>query len=192
MGKEYELKYAAAPEIQEAVYALYPGKFTEIAMETTYFDTETADFSARKWSLRRRMENGKAVYNLKKPVSPTERKEWESDKGFSHLAALCGDPEILALMEKPLIPVCGAAFTRRAALLRLPDCTVELALDFGKLTGGGKEAPICEIEVELKEGSEDAALRFAQSLAEKYGLKEEPRSKAARAMALSKGETYGL
>ena len=45
--------------------------------------------------------------------------------------------------------------------------------------------PLCEIEVELKEGSEEAAAAFAISLAQEYGLRPETRSKIARAMALA-------
>ena len=44
---------------------------------------------------------------------------------------------------------------------------------------------IAEMEVELKEGSEEAATRFAQALAEEFSLEPEHKSKHARAMALA-------
>ena len=53
------------------------------------------------------------------------------------------------------------------------------------LLGGGRELPLCEIEVELKEGSEEAAAAFAMALAQEYGLRPETRSKIARALALA-------
>ena len=59
-------------------------------------------------------------------------------------------------------------------------------MDEGFLLGGGKELPLCEIEVELKSGSEDAAAAFAMALAQEYGLRPETRSKIARAMELVK------
>jgi inorganic triphosphatase YgiF len=62
---------------------------------------------------------------------------------------------------------------------------VEIALDLGVLRGGEKEIPLCEVEVELKSGSQDAAVAFAEALAEKYALVPEPKSKFARAAALS-------
>ena len=65
---------------------------------------------------------------------------------------------------------------------------MELALDEGFLLGGGKEQPLCEVEVELKAGSEDAAADFAMTLAQEYGLRPETRSKIARAMALAATE----
>ena len=65
---------------------------------------------------------------------------------------------------------------------------MELALDEGFLLGGSRDLPLCEVEVELKAGSEDAAAAFALELAQEYGLRPETRSKIARAMALAFGE----
>ena len=44
--------------------------------------------------------------------------------------------------------------------------------------------PICEVEVELKEGPAAAATQFAKALAEKYSLEPEARSKFQRAKSL--------
>ena len=87
-----------------------------------------------------------------------------------------------------MIPVCGARFTRLAKLLELPQCTVEIALDEGVLLGGGRELPLREVEVELKDGSEEAAVAFAAELAKQYGLTPESKSKFRRAHGLAKGE----
>ena len=62
---------------------------------------------------------------------------------------------------------------------------MELALDSGILLGGGREEPLCEVEVELKSGSKSAATNFANILAATYGMKPEPKSKFARALALA-------
>ena len=67
----------------------------------------------------------------------------------------------------------------------LPLASVELALDRGVFLGGGKQQPFAEVEVELKEGSEEAAVRFAGKLARDFGLTPEHRSKIARARALA-------
>ena len=63
---------------------------------------------------------------------------------------------------------------------------VELALDRGILCGGKKEIPLCEVEVELKDGSKEAAAFFALELAKKYGLDPENKSKFRRALDLTK------
>ena len=69
---------------------------------------------------------------------------------------------------------------------RFPGAVVELALDRGVLLGGGQELPFAEMEVELKEGSEEAAIRFAQALAEEFSLEPAHKSKHARAVALAR------
>ena len=61
---------------------------------------------------------------------------------------------------------------------------VELALDEGILTGSGKEIPLREVELELKEGSDEALLAFGPEFAKRFALEEEPLSKFARAKAL--------
>ena len=65
---------------------------------------------------------------------------------------------------------------------------MEIALDEGVLLGGGRELPIREVEVELKSGSEEAAVAFAKELAAAYGLLPENKSKFRRAQMLAKGE----
>ena len=189
MGKEFELKYAATPEILEKVRA-YIGEFTEISMETTYYDTPGKDLSARKMTLRRRYENGISVCTLKMPDGPNSRKEYETEcatieAAIPVLCKLSGWSELASLSEKGLIPRCGARFTRLAATVQHKDCEVEIALDSGILMGGGKEIPLCEIEVELKSGNPATAVRYANFLAGIFGLKGEPKSKFARARALA-------
>ena len=61
---------------------------------------------------------------------------------------------------------------------------MELALDQGILFSGEEEIPLCEIEVELKSGSREAADDFARQLADIYGLQPEEKSKFARALSL--------
>ena len=64
---------------------------------------------------------------------------------------------------------------------------MELALDQGILTGGGIDLPFCEVEVELKAGSREAATLYAQLLAARYGLEPEHQSKFKRATLLAEG-----
>ena len=78
MGKEFELKYAATPEILAAVRRELDS-VTEIAMETTYYDTVNKDLSARHMTLRRRYENGTSVCTLKAPDGANRRKEYETE-----------------------------------------------------------------------------------------------------------------
>lgn len=188
MGREFELKYRASSDQIEAVRKLY-GEFEPISMETTYYDTPRGDFSRLRWTLRRRLENGKSVCTLKVPLADGSRGEWETETdsiedGILTLCKLSGNAALLALTAAGVEPTCGARFTRLAKTLSLESGTVELALDRGVLTGGGREQAFAEVEVEYKSGSEEAAVVFARELAARFGLKAEPRSKIARAQAL--------
>ncbi len=193
MGREFELKYRATSQAQEALKKDFPLNWQEIAMQTTYYDTPTGDLGRLHWTLRRRMENGLSVCTVKTPAPNGGRGEWEVLCGdireaIPELCKLGAPRQLLLYAGGELEAVCAARFTRQAALLKLEDCAVELALDSGCLLGGGKELPLCEIEVEVKEGSEEAAVAFAGKLAEAYALTAERRSKYRRALALAKGE----
>ncbi len=191
MGREFEIKFSANEADLAAIQAQY-GEFDTISMETTYFDTPDLALSARHFTLRQRLENGRAVCTLKTPTAGLGRGEWEVPEQDIHQAvpALCklSGWELAPLLSKGLVPVCGARFLRRAKTVVLPECTAELALDVGILRGGGKELPLAELEVELKSGSEEALLSFARSLAAQYALLPEKKSKFRRALSLAKGE----
>ena len=193
MATEFELKYAATAAQLDGIRAAVPGEYHSISMETTYYDTPGRALSARKWTLRRRLENGVSVCTLKTPAGGLGRYEWELEQdsiqaAIPELCKLSNLDDLAEMTAGGVSPVCGARFTRLAGLIDAPGCTVELALDDGFLLGGGKEQPLCEVEVELKAGSEDAAAAFAMVLAQEYGLRPETRSKIARAMALAQAE----
>ena len=190
MGREFELKFRATPEQQEAILSLY-GDFSTIDMETTYYDTPNGSLSARNITLRQRLENGNAVCTVKTQLDGVGRGEWETnhqriEEAIPVLCKLGCTEDLIALTAPGLVRVCGARFTRQCKTLAVEGSTVELALDRGILLGGGRELPLCEVEVELKEGREDDALLFAQILAAKYGLQQETKSKFRRALDLAK------
>ena len=192
MGREFELKYAASAEVLTALAEKYgPGRC--IRMESTYFDTRDNRLSKARMTLRLRKENGEMVCTLKTPLPDGSRGEWECpapdiQNGIAALMAL-GAPSVLReLTAGGVVPVCGARFTRCAIDLPTFDGMAELALDSGVLTGGGREIPLCEVEIELKSGSEEAACALAKALAAAYGLKGESKSKFRRAMDLAQGE----
>ena len=190
MGREFELKFAATPE-KLALLRAAKGNWTEIQMETTYFDTAVHFLAAQNCTLRCRMENGAPVCTLKTPTEDSlGRAEWEAMEPWSakivgFLFAAAGLPPI---PFDQLQPVCGARFTRLAQAVELDDCTVEIALDEGVLLGGGRQIPLCEVEVEVKSGSEAAAMVWAKNFAADFDLQPERKSKFKRAWQLSKGE----
>lgn len=193
MGVEFELKYAASPQQIEKIREAYPLAYATIRMRTTYYDTADGDLSARRITLRLRQENDVTVCTVKTPVSTLGRGEWECRcedivQGIKELCKLGGPEELLALTAAGVQPVCGAAFTRRAGIVEFLGTKLELALDEGKLLGGGRERPLCEVEVELKDGTPQAAMAFGLELAHAFGLQPEEKSKFRRALALAQGE----
>lgn len=192
MGVEFEVKFRATREQLEAIRNGEPGAERWYAMATTYYDTPRGDLAERFFTLRRRRENDRSVCTLKTPEQGLGRREFELDcdnikEALPELCKLSGMPELEELADK-LVSVCGADFNRIAKTVELSDCTVELALDLGILTGGGKEEYLCEVEAELKDGSREAMLDYARYLAKTYGLVQEKNSKFRRAQLLAKGE----
>lgn len=191
MATEYELKFKASADVLAAVDAAFPGG-TRLEMETAYYDTPTGAMSARRYTLRRRLENGISVCTLKTPAGEA-RGEWETEcdcieAAIPKLIEMGAPADLGELTKDGLVHICGAKFTRLAKTVILPECTLEIALDRGILLGGGKTEPLCEAEVELKDGAKAACDAFAGELAKKFGLVTEEKSKFARALRLYKGE----
>ena len=188
MGREWELKYQADGGKIAAIREKF-GLFSEISMETAYYDTPDRALGSRKWMLRLRYENGRAVCTLKTPLPDGSRGEWEAacdciKDGMETLVQRGAPEALLNLTAHGVEEVCAARFTRLAKTLDIGDAVVELALDQGLLLGGGQTLPFTEVEVELKSGAETAAAEFAAALAAEFGLTPEKKSKAQQAMEL--------
>lgn len=193
MGVEFEMKYKATEESQQAIREAFRGDWQTISMETTYYDTCEGSLSGLHYTLRRRLENGVSVCTVKTPIAGAGRGEWEvvCDTIEAAIEKLCklGAPEnLMTLTQTGVVTVCGARFTRQALAVTLPEGGVELALDKGILFAGDREMPICEVEVELKDGETAVAVQFAALLAEKYALQRELGSKFKRAKSLIGGK----
>lgn len=192
MATEYEWKFCTTPAQLAAIAAVFPEDGIKIAMETTYYDTPTGALSARRYTLRQRLENKESVCTLKTPAG-NARSEFEVrcediHEAVAEFPGLGCPTDFLQLVQEGIAPICGAKFTRIAKTIVMPDGTVELALDEGILIGGGREIPLCEVEVELKSGDGRFCDIFAKTLATRFALKQETKSKFRRALALYRGE----
>lgn len=193
MGVEFELKYRATPLQLQQLRKDLAGEEKTYQMQTLYYDTPDCGLSARHYTLRRRMENEISVCTFKMPAGNIGRWEWETecDRIEDAIDMLCklGAPEELRqITAEGLVNICGAKFTRIAKTLTVGQTVVEVALDEGVLTGGQVQIPLCEAEVELKDGSEESCVAFARMLSQKYGLEPEEKSKFRRALDLYRGE----
>ena len=189
MAVEFELKYSCTTDALALLRSDLPGEERQFSMATTYYDTTTGDLSAKFYTLRRRQENDTSVCTLKLPAEGGARGEFEVEcasikEAVPMLCKLSG----VDLPTAGLVPVCGARFTRIAKTFDWNGAIIELALDTGILTGGGREIPLCEAELELKGGSREAMETYGAFLSAAYGLTPEHRSKFRRALDLAKGE----
>ena len=184
MGQEFELKFAAGRETLARIRARYgPGE--AVSMETTYYDTPDGLLSRQGITLRRRLENGVPICTVKTPARDGVRGEWECaaddlSEAIPRLLGLGAPPVLGELTE--VRPICAARFTR--IVCPLPGA--ELALDQGVLTGGGREEPFGEVEVEQKSGSREQTTRLAREIAREFSLLPQPKSKFRRALALAR------
>ena len=205
MGIEYERKFRADRSILLEINATFSEASREISMETVYYDTPSGALSAKRYTLRRRLENGVSVCTLKVPAGDA-RGEWETENVFIENAVPTliadGAPEELKeLVKEGLLPICGAKFTRLAKTITLEnavaelaldvptaDGMAELALDHGYLFSGDRKEPLCEVELELKSGDKGCFDRYVLKFAGEFALEEEKTSKFARALQLYRGE----
>jgi triphosphatase len=192
VGVEYEFKFKIDPSDLPALNSAFPQESQEIQMETVYYDTPSRVFSSRRYTLRRRLENGISVCTLKIPAGDA-RQEWETENVFienaiPQLISQGAPAELQDLAKEGLYPICGAKFTRLAKTIPLTDGIAELALDHGYLFGGDQKAPLCEMELELKSGDKGCFDRYVRELVKEFSLIEETESKFSRALKLYRGE----
>ena len=188
MGVEYELKYAASEEAQAGIRQFLGGQWTQWRMRTTYYDTANGALSARKWTLRHRLENDTHICTLKTPAGDA-RGEWETEcerieDAIEKLCKLGAPSELAELTREEVQAVCGAQFTRLASTVSSNGGVLEIALDQGILFAGRRQEPLCEVEVELKSGDRAAANVVGCMLARSFDMKPLKESKFKRALAL--------
>jgi inorganic triphosphatase YgiF len=174
-------------------------------LHNVYYDTPDQALRRQKVALRvRRQRSGepaRAQWILTLKTAGTsvgglsQRGEWEARlrNATPRLAALQGTPwatldpdgSVWAQLAPAFITTC----TRTLWLLRQRGGSViEVALDVGEIVAGGRRAPICELELELKAGPPEALHTLAQQLAEVVAVLPGQASKAERGYALARDE----
>lgn len=193
MKTEIELKFTIelteiAKLAQHPLIQQHLQRELSLKLQNTYFDTENLALKKKNYALRIRKYDGHILQTLKTDQKINnelhERQEWEYEIKTEQI-----DPHQLptAIQKwlKPLInqlkPIFTTDFERKIWLIKLEDQTIiELALDQGKIKTDDKILPICEIEIELKQGKVGSMLAFAQKLQQDIRLTPEKASKAER------------
>lgn len=193
---EVELKLALdpreAPRLRQ-LRLLAGAKPVTRHLHSVYLDTPARDLMRRGIAFRVRRMGNKWVQTLKAEAASvgalTQRPEWEVDlpRGHHDLGRL--PPEALALLQDVEVDLIGPAFatdfSRTTWQVRQGDGEMEVALDVGEIRAGNLTLPLCEVEIELKSGPEEALFDLALALLERVPMGLEPRSKAARGYALA-------
>lgn len=205
--KEVELKLAATGEAMDALIGspLLRGharsSLRSRQLVTTYYDTDDHRLARRQLALRVRQAGRKFVQTLKTASdgqgAEVARGEWEVElpDGTPQLTAF-NEPAVLDLtgliLPDELRPTFETRFRRQAMLIEWPDANrqpaqIEIAFDRGTIRADSAEAPICEIELELKRGEPRALFELAQSLRALAPVRLQPQDKAARGYGLLTG-----
>jgi inorganic triphosphatase YgiF len=182
--REIELKFFCGPEDLAAVLAAAPAGDDETReLISVYFDTADLVLQKAGASLRVREHKGRRTQTLKRGQGLVREEHEAPIDGLSPDPALEPLPSMLpdGAMLKPAFNV---RVSRRQRTLRYRGAEIELALDQGEVTGGDRQSPICEVELELKSGPPEALFALARELSAAAPLYLAFDSKAARGQAL--------
>lgn len=177
-------------------------KMARQALYNIYFDTPDQALRQQRIALRLRRVGDAAkpqwLQTLKTGGSDasalSRRGEWESAVAGPALS-----PEALQATPWPdidqggslfstLLPCFVTVFERCSWQVRRRDGTwIEVALDIGHLEANGQQAPICELELELKAGLPSALFDMARALSRAVAVLPAHLSKAQRGFLLAQG-----
>jgi len=199
---EIEAKYRVSPDDMERIaplralgpYTLLPAPAPEL-QRNRYFDTPDGRLRQARHGLRVRELADRSLITLKGPANVSadgvhRRAEFEFPGDDPHPAAWPPGParELASALigPSPLVELLTIHTERRIMHVERDGAEVaELSLDRGTIRAGGREAPICEIEVELRPAGQPADLAaIAAELMAHLVLVPEPESKLMRGLAL--------
>lgn len=169
------------------------------ALRSVYFDTPDHDLRQAGIALRLRREGRRWLQTAKAKAVRTGALQQAAEAecpapGGRLQVRRIPDAEIRGRVEAVLNghdPAPVAETQIRRAVIELPldgGGRAELALDQGEVVAGDRREPLCEIEIELKDGSLDALLALAHRLFPEGGLDVSRLSKAERGYRLAAGQ----
>ena len=192
-GREVELKLSIPPErlagMLRSPRLKPPGAHRAVtrALRNVYYDTQHLSLREQGVVLRVR-ESGRRYLQTLKATSRDaaglfRRGEWETPLPGPHpdLAKLNQVPEL----RDALAPIFRSEIRRTTRLLQLGNAAkIEVAIDRGVVETPNAAAPVCELELELRDGDPDALFDLALALNELVPLHLEIVSKSDRGYLL--------
>jgi triphosphatase len=203
LNRELELKLELPAEdfqrLRDAMRMSAEGH-SEKRLRSVYFDSRDAKLRSERIFLRLRNDGGRDWVQTVKTGDPPKNglmnvAEFEAKlrKGAPNLARIA-DKALRQKIKKllkddELNPVFETVIDRTAHVLRREGCSVELALDNGRVEADGKTLAICEVELELLSGSLQEFLAIARELFADFAIRPGASSKAERGFSLLLSET---
>jgi inorganic triphosphatase YgiF len=189
---ETELKFEIGPQAEHALrtHPAIAAAGRTTTLRSTYFDTPTRHLLDRGMVLRVREADARFVQTVKRGrgAGGLERDEWEAEvaTGRPDLQALQATPAAQALNGEAaaLEPLFETSVRRTSSLCRRNGAVVEVSLDEGEVSGGGRKEPIRELELELKSGHVEALFALARELSRDATLRLSYDAKSARGYRL--------
>lgn len=201
MTVEIELKFIATPEVAEQLsvrLAPWPNVHTA-AQKLTNIYYETSENTLRGYDMGLRVRGYGDRYEMTlKTAGKTigglhQRPEFNVELKGADLDIRLLPPEVwpkgcdVDALQAALSPVFSTHFAREKWVVTYRSSEIEVALDQGEVKAGELSEPLYEIELELKSGSREDLLAFAQEITAEGGLRLGSLSKAARGYHLAKG-----
>lgn len=181
-----QLDEADIPHLRAS--GILPGQGRVAEQRSVYFDTPDGALAAAGMSLRIRDTPTSRIQTLKTRGTgsglfqrPEIERHAEGDR-----PVLPGDSPAFDVIADPaeLAPVFTIEVSRRTWNIRGEGSLIEAVLDRGIARSGDRQSPICEIELELKEGDPAALFTLARRLAKAVPLRIGVLAKAERGWRL--------
>jgi len=206
-GREIELKLSVRPDRLERVmrspHLQGEGARRAIsrALKNIYYDTPHLALRERGLVVRVREAGRRYIQTVKSSNGAGSsglfnRHEWERPvAGPKPDLSGIDDPSLrqeLGTTVSQLAPVFSSEVSRTTRTIQHGEADrIEVAIDQGRVTTPRGSAPICEIELELKEGKPDALFDLALALNKETPLRLETLSKSDRGYAMLTEDAIG-
>ncbi len=194
MSSETEVKLDLSPESLEAILGSdllgEPGKI--VRQRAIYFDTSDRRLWKKGFTLRVR-QVGAARTQTVKAAGPGRslfaRSEWETpvdrdEPVLDHTSPLLGEFGSSLKLE----PIFDVVVERRLWNVEENGSRLEVVVDQGEVVSGERSSPICETEIELKDGSPGDLFAFARKIDGIARFRFGVRSKAEKGHALAEAQ----
>lgn len=172
MGREIELKLDLSEEAAGcfARWDVLPDREDVARLRAIYFDTPDGQLAGKGLSLRIRQSGRRRIQTVKGEGSAGgglfARQEWERPVRSLTPVLDSKTPIAQALGEAAaqIEPLFETDVERMRWVLKEGEAQVEVALDRGAVRAGEREAPLCEVELELISGPPAALFAIARRI----------------------------